>query len=67
MKIVRDVLGWRIEPSTDTEEAVLEFLLDALSANYAVPVVTVDEQTSSRSRPLVQVPNTVDREELRKK
>ena len=34
MRIQRDVLGWRIEPSIDEEEKALEFLLDALQKKY---------------------------------
>lgn len=34
MKIEKDVLGWRIEPDTNTEEAHLEFLMKALENEY---------------------------------
>jgi hypothetical protein len=38
MKMKRDVLGWRIDPSTRAEENALEYLFDALHQRYCVPV-----------------------------
>ena len=58
MRIKRDVQGWRIEPSTDKEEAALEFLVDALQDKYAVSVVTQDSWSANRLPLLVPVPST---------
>jgi hypothetical protein len=43
MKIVRYVVGWRIEPSTNNEESFLEFLLNALQDKYSNSVILIDE------------------------
>jgi hypothetical protein len=58
MKITNTIHGWLIEPSTDKEEAALEFLMGALQDRYAVSVVTQDSESANRLPLLAPVPST---------
>ena len=59
MIIKHDILGWRIEPSTDVENKYLEFLINALQNKYETPIVIEDAETTNHLQPLVPIPNMV--------
>jgi hypothetical protein len=57
MKINRDVLGWRIEPSTNDEESALAFLFSALEEQYCNSKEATDTSLASHLPLEAPIPN----------